>query len=453
MCDTLVALGNATADGRVILAKNSDREPNEAHEIVRIPHATHPSDSTVKCTYIEVPQVHETYEVLLLKPFWIWGCEMGANECGVAIGNEAVFTKMPKRKTGLLGMDLMRLALERASTAREALDVIVNLLQTFGQGGACGFTDKKLNYHNSFIIADPEEAWVLETADMEWAAQKVRDVRSISNGLTIGSEWDLASPRLVETAIERGWCKSKEEFHFARCYSDFLYTRFSRCAERQRFTTRLLRENLGHITVQKMMEILRQHHGDEGHWQPGSGSMRDICMHAGNGLTRNGQSVGAYVAHLDANLSTHWVTGTSGTCTSVFKPVYLGGVELPDLGPSPTGMYDEASLWWTHERLHRTVIWDYHRLMALYREERDALERQFLSEAEGLAERYRDTSVAERVGPLAEFSARCFDDALASTHRWIERVCAAGGRRRGPWLFKRYWHTRNRQAKFPERAE
>ncbi len=33
MCDTLVALGSATADGRVILAKNSDREPNEAHRL------------------------------------------------------------------------------------------------------------------------------------------------------------------------------------------------------------------------------------------------------------------------------------------------------------------------------------------------------------------------------------------------------------------------------------
>ena len=36
MCDTMVALGNATADGSVIFAKNSDREANEAHELVLI---------------------------------------------------------------------------------------------------------------------------------------------------------------------------------------------------------------------------------------------------------------------------------------------------------------------------------------------------------------------------------------------------------------------------------
>jgi dipeptidase len=80
----------------------------------------------VRCTYIEIPQVAETFAVLLAKPFWIWGAEMGANEKGVTIGNEAVFTKVPMEKQpGLIGMDFLRLALERAATARFALEVIV----------------------------------------------------------------------------------------------------------------------------------------------------------------------------------------------------------------------------------------------------------------------------------------------------------------------------------------
>ena len=173
MCDTIVALGNVTADGTVILAKNSDRETNEAQQIVVIPRAGHEKDATVKCTYIEIPQVRETYGVLLSKPFWIWGCEMGANEYGVAIGNEAVFAKVPAGKEpGLIGMDFIRLALERADTARRALEVIVELLGTYGQSGNCGLLRKQY-YHNSFIIADPTEAWVLETVDKFWAAERV----------------------------------------------------------------------------------------------------------------------------------------------------------------------------------------------------------------------------------------------------------------------------------------
>jgi dipeptidase len=62
-------------------------------------------------------------------------------------------------------MDLIRLALERADTARGALDVITDLLATHGQGGVCDLYYPKANYHNSFIIADPDAAWVLETAD------------------------------------------------------------------------------------------------------------------------------------------------------------------------------------------------------------------------------------------------------------------------------------------------
>ncbi|MHB8136628.1 MAG: C69 family dipeptidase, partial [Anaerolineaceae bacterium] len=73
MCDTFVALGNSTADGKVLFAKNSDREPNEAHELVIIPRTQHQSGEKVKCTYIEIPQVEVTYQVLLAKPFWIWG--------------------------------------------------------------------------------------------------------------------------------------------------------------------------------------------------------------------------------------------------------------------------------------------------------------------------------------------------------------------------------------------
>ena len=98
MCDTMVVLGNASAEGVTLFAKNSDRDPREAHEVIRIPAARHPPGATIRCTYVDVPQVARTFEVLLCRPFWIWGAEMGANEHGVTIGNEAVFTKAPYDK-------------------------------------------------------------------------------------------------------------------------------------------------------------------------------------------------------------------------------------------------------------------------------------------------------------------------------------------------------------------
>ncbi|UCC63360.1 MAG: C69 family dipeptidase, partial [Anaerolineae bacterium] len=422
MCDTLVAVGEATADGTVILAKNSDREPNEAQVLTHVPRARHEPGTAVRCTYLEIPQVLETYEVLLSGPFWLWGGEMGANEHGVAISNEAVFTKEPyDKRPGLIGMDMIRLALERAETARQALGVIVELLETYGQGGNCGFHHKTY-YHNSFIIADRGEAWLLETAGRFWAAERVRDVRTIPNGLTIGGEWDLASPGLVEHAIEKGWCKSRDDFDFARCYSDFLYTQLDGCRTRQRRSTALLEAQKGRITVGTMTAALRDHGPQaaaDPTWNPGRGwLMETLCVHATLGPTRPSQSTGAMVAYLRPDLPTYWLTGTSGTCTGVFKPVYLSGAGLPDRGPEPTGAYDPESLWWTHERLHRAVIRDYPTRLPLYQAERDALETAFLSEAEEMYGRYHQVSDGERAEPLAAFTASCFERAAGATARW-----------------------------------
>ena len=437
MCDTVVALGHVTADGVTLFGKNSDREPNEAHQLLRVPAADHPAGSTVKCTYREIPQVEHTYEVLLAKPFWMWGAEMGANEHGVAIGNEAVFTKVPyDKEPGLIGMDFLRLALERSKTAREALTVITRLLEQYGQGGNCGF-QHLLVYHNSFLIADPREAWVLETAGKQWAAVQVKDIRTISNGITIGGEWDEASADLVPYAIDRKWCQGRDDFHFARCYSDFVYTRFSYCRDRQCRTTDLLAAQKGRLTPEALMRALRDH-GPRANraWSPAPGlNTVSVCWHAGFGPIRGSQSVGSMVSHLAPEVQTHFVTGTSAPCTSLFKPVWLGA-DLPDMGPAPTGTYDAAALFWRHEVLHRATLRDYATRIVLYQDERDELERRFSAGALTCADR-------------TAYTAQCFAEADQATGRWIERVRPADLLTHQSLLHSLAWRDFNRSANMP----
>ena len=183
MCDTLVAV----RPGRVLFAKNSDRDPNEAQVLDWQPRRDHPAGTRLWCTRIVIDQVRTTYAVLLSRPFWMWGAEMGANEHGVVIGNEAVFTDQPYAPTGLTRHG-PRAAGPRAgaTTAEGAVDVIIDLLGRYGQGGGCSRDDPGFTYHNSYIVADPTGAFVVETAGELWAVEQVTSgVRSISNGLTI----------------------------------------------------------------------------------------------------------------------------------------------------------------------------------------------------------------------------------------------------------------------------
>lgn len=257
MCDTIYVPANLTKKGIALIAKNSDRDPNEAHLLEMHPRIKHLSGDVVKCTYMSIPQVSETNAVLLAKPFWMWGAEMGSNDSGVTIGNEAVFTRVPYEKgAGLTGMDLLRLALERGSTAYDAMKVIIDLLEKYGQGGNCGFLHK-FYYHNSFLIADPSDAWVLETAGKYWAAEHVKGVRTISNAITITNKWELAATDLVEHAIEKRWCKKPEDFNFSKCYSDPLMTYFGDAKGRQTCTTMNLTHGNKEIEARDLMELLR----------------------------------------------------------------------------------------------------------------------------------------------------------------------------------------------------
>src|SRR5437016_6080455 len=219
-CDTLVALAPATHDRITLFAKNSDRPPRECQRIVQLRARRPPSGSPVRCQYLEIPEVAETATILGSQPYWLWGLEHGVNEHRVAIGNEMVFAREPLGAAGLTGMDLVRLGLERARTAAEALAVMTDLLERYGQGGS-GQAHVEWPYHNAFLIADPVAAWILETSGRHWAARRVAEVGNVSNGLAIGVDWDRGSNDLTDFAVAQGWWSSDAgPVDFTAAYAD-----------------------------------------------------------------------------------------------------------------------------------------------------------------------------------------------------------------------------------------
>jgi secernin len=444
MCDTMVVSPAYSQNGAMLFAKNSDRDPNEAQMLDYHAASDHPQPSSLRCTYIEIPQAAHTFAVLLSRPFWIWGAEMGTNEKGVTIGNEAVFTKIPhEKKPGLIGMDLLRLGLERGDSALGALKVITELLKQYGQSGNCGFAHP-FHYHNSFIIADSKEAWVLETAGREWAAEKVQSVRSISNAITIGNKFDLVSDGLVKKAVENGWCKNEKDFNFQRCYSDFLYTTFSDAHHRHICTMKGLESKPERHTITSLMKILGSHSGDaDVDWSPDKRIHgADVCMHMGFGPIRINQTTGSMISELNERQPIHWLTGTAAPCLSVFKPVWMDA-GLPQIGAAPTGKFDPAVLWWEHEILHRAVIQDYAQRRKVYMQQRDELQENMIQ-----AVLHSDTlSAADRL----DASQSCFDQARAATCEWASTIEKMPIQKKTAGYYRSTWSKVNRDADFPAR--
>jgi secernin len=403
VCDTWVALPDATADHSVILAKNSDRPPMEAQVLVQYPRQHHAPGEMVKCTYIQIPQVDETYENIGSKLWWAYGYEEGMNEYGVAIGNEAVFSKEPVQwGNGLLGMDLLRLGLERGKTAYETMHVMIDLLEKYGQSGDCEYAGDwgKANYHNSYIIADPREAWVLETAGRYWAAKHLtKGVFSISNIYLIEHDWDEAHPGLVEHAVKMGWTKSAKAFNFARDYGDY-WGRESKnpgaMQIRRNMTMSCLLRDATHVTPATMMAISRSHL--EGtfvapRWAAPETFWPTPCMH--DTPQSPYHSAASFVAHLRAGMpallrQVYWAS-FSNPCCNVYKPFYMHGPAVPVSYAVGTSTYSADSPWWWANRLKLLCDLNYRALNPTVRAVFDKSEcwerdRQQTVEAEALKE-------------------------------------------------------------------
>jgi len=186
VCDCLVALAPATADGVTLFAKNSDRPPHERQVVER--HAKREEQATTT-TYLTIdPHPRPTIAFVGSRPEWMWGMEHGVNAAGVAIGNATIYTTLDPRGAppGLTGMDLVRLGLERAATAAGAVDVMTTLLERHGQGGS-GHAATDRPYWSSFLIADPTSAFVLETSGSAWEAMTVERTAATSNRTTVPS--------------------------------------------------------------------------------------------------------------------------------------------------------------------------------------------------------------------------------------------------------------------------
>jgi len=399
MCDTIGLLTSSKA----LFAKNSDRSPNEPQVAEFYTAEDHSPDKLLKTTYITIPQVAHTHALLLSRPTWLWGGEMGVNEFGVCIGNEAVFTKGKYAKTGLTGMDLLRLGLERGKSAAEARDVIIKLLEEHGQGGNCGF-DHEFFYDNSFLIMDRKNIFVLETAGREWVYKQM-DRASISNRLTIEADGDGYSGGKV--------------IDFKKTYLEPLYSHFSGSADRLEQTG----ECLARIqNTADLMNTLRVHRADVKN-PLAQGSVASPCMHAG-GLVGD-HTTASMIVELGEQIRV-WLTGSSTPCISLFKPWLFGTAPLSPFFAA--GDPNAEAYWLKHEAFHRQVIG--RTLPKEFYVDRNTIEAAWLKEVENSGGQSK-----------TELSSRAATEETLFYERWESQLNSLplGGKH----SFRKYWQRKN----------
>jgi len=362
-CDTIALTSKCTVYGENMFGKNSDRPTAEAQSLRVYKAGEYKDGEILALTDLEIPQVKSTYAVVGSQPYWTWGFEMGFNEKGLIIGNEAQGSKNAyEEDTGILGLDLLRLALERAKDCREGITVITSLLEKYGQNAnASALRDRR--YENSYLLVDYKEVWLLETAGREWVAKKIDDKIGISNSYTIEENYDMCSENLKDIAYKNRWILREENFNFAKAYT-IPAVRQTLAIPRMRRLNKLLGKEDKH-NVKSLSGILRDHFDGEiieNRFGNSTGNFFSICMH----MREWGESetAASIICRTDKDLGIVSRYALGMPCLSAYIPVYATGY-LPESLQVSGKFYSDDSLWWKIKKMALAISIDEDRFAGL----------------------------------------------------------------------------------------
>jgi len=358
-CDSIVALPDASSAGQTLFAKNSDRMPaDECQPLCALGSVQYETGSRVRCQYIEIDQVRHTHALLLSRPYWLWGGEHGVNEHAVAIGNQTIFTRDPVAASGLCGMDLVRLGLERAERAEAAVEIIIGLIERYGQGGS-GFVHVDWPYHNSFLIADPSEAWLLETSARNWAARRIERCGAATNHVTIATDWTTLSADCRDHARSEGRLVERDgRLDFAGSYRDSATIPPVVSSGRYAASTSALAARDGRLTVSDFQRIMRDHYDSGEVYRPGVSPEDErffcLCRH-----DEAGPTTASMVAELSdtAQMPVLCRVAFGNPCLAPYIPVFPAAL-IPAPMTTGGGEMKSGGAWWRFKRLVDCVATD-----------------------------------------------------------------------------------------------
>jgi secernin len=326
-CDMVAALGRATVDGHTLFGHNSGQPARQGQSLRVVRGRPFELGQMVRTQHLELPQARQTYTVLGSQAAGTWGYEHGVNDHGVAVGRAPLRTRL-LAGAGLTGSEIVRLVLERAANARQALDQLTDLVHRHGQGSNAAVPGAS---DNAFLIADAREAFAVETAGNYWVCQHVEEVRALGAVCTVRQDWDRIARGLSEHAIAQGWWPedgSKLDFAGAVCPA---LVDQKTALHRWGRATYLLGQQNRHIDTAFVRRMLADHSGDDvaaGGEEPPLPA-QSLCQHPGDAIeTATAASLVVQLSAAPDRLLCAWCA-FGPPCLAVYFPVFLQG-ELPE---------------------------------------------------------------------------------------------------------------------------
>ena len=226
-CTTMIVGKDVSKTGNIIVGHNEDNGGRILTAQYWVPAATHKKGEMIKFeeAAAEIPQVEKTFGFYWSQTYNPKGASFSdgfVNENGVVIVSNncsGIYDddRMPL-KDGGIGYGIRRLMAERATSARHAVDIAIDLLGEYGY-----FADGR-----TYTIADAKEAWQIAIHQGNtWVARRVKDneVVFIPNNFMMDKvdatdkENVLVAPGMIERAIKNGRYKPAKD----GVYNDFNY--------------------------------------------------------------------------------------------------------------------------------------------------------------------------------------------------------------------------------------
>lgn len=368
-CTTILVGKGMTVDGSIIHAHNEDMGNLTVGRLWKVNHRIADYDS-IYVPYVRIP----TSETKLA--YWASGNTkqinreelnqfvlpydnilVGMNESGLTLSCNWMYSReMNLENKGIRRYAIRQLILERCSTSLEAVKLIGELIDTYGQADWGGLT---------YVIADQTEGWIVETTTHFWVAKKLRDdeIIAIANQYTIGENFDLSSKHLIQNAIDMGWYNSQAApFNFKEVYGDPEYLNEAYDLDREKRVIELLDSKLGRIRPDDLMSILRDRYHDSDEYAAPTTFEPDRITCRNNGAKRpicSNLCQSSFVAHLRPNLpvefgSVFWYTMATPSYGSYF-PLYPSGDKIIRSFSINNSEETDSTAWWVYRHLQQMI--------------------------------------------------------------------------------------------------